>query len=253
MLESNLLYTPAQQRNRGERELRGERRGTGERSSIIRRPLCLFILLAVVSAGLIEPASAQDQSTRKMAFQVRVGAMGFSPLVEDAVRSRAVRDSIDADQSDQISVRQQIAPAISIAALLPLRARAELEVNASFATSMLRGTDDFESWDVGTVSLVNALIGLSYAYRPSLMLHGGAGITKLFSESEGLFAKGNGIRPLLEAGLSWTTPFQPALQLDARAQMHTFATASLRDENVEEGSVFRVVVGGSYTLRRNAR
>jgi hypothetical protein len=251
-VESNLLYTAAQQRNRGERELRGERCGTGERSSIIRRPLCLFLLLAALLAGSSNPVSAQNQS-QKMAFQVRVGVMAFSPLVEDAVRSRAVRDSIDAVQSDQITVRQQMAPAIAVAALLPLRGRAELEVSAAFATSALQGRDDFQNWDVGTVSLANALLGVSFAYRPSLLLHGGVGITKLFSESEGMFTKGNGIRPLVEAGLSWTTPFHPALQLDIRAQTHTFATGSLRDEDAEEGSVFRAVVGGSYTLRRAAR
>ncbi len=259
-LESNLLYATAQQRNRGERELRGERRGTGGRSSIYRRPLCLymtrhflFAALAALLAGSLDPASAQDITARKNGFQIRIGAMGFTPLVRDGVRSSAVEDSITADQSDDVSVRQQIAPAITIAALLPLRARTELELSATVASSALQGEDDFGTWDMGTVTLANALIGVSYAYRPSLLFHGGAGLTKLFSAAEGLFAKGSGMHPLLEAGMSWVTPIHSAFQLDARAQMHPFATESLRDEAGQQGGVFRVVVTGSYTVGRSAR
>jgi hypothetical protein len=209
--------------------------------------------LAAVFSGTANPTFAQEPTSRKISFQVRVGAMAFSPLVEDAVRSRAVRDSIDAEQSDRITVRQQIAPAIALAALLPLRDRTALEVTAGFATSALRGEDDFETWDVATVSLVNALIGISFAYRPSIIAHGGVGFTQLFGGDEGMFAKGNSIKPLIEAGLSADMPFYRGLQLDVRGQTHRFATASLRDEDAEEGSVFRVLVSGSFTLGRSAR
>ncbi len=176
--------------------------------------------------------------------------MGFSPLVKDEVRSLAVADSIRADQSTQLSIRQQIAPTIAVAALLPLRGRAELEAAASFATSSLRGEDDFESWDAGDVLVANAVIGIGYRYRPTITVHGGAGITRLFADSEGLFAKGNNIRPLVEVGASWLTPWLSGLELDARLQTHTFSTASLRDEDAEEGSVFRAALTGSYTFGR---
>ena len=48
-------------------------------------------------------------------------------------------------------------------------------------------------------------------------------------------------------------PFNRAVQLDARLQTHRFATASLRDEDAEEGSVFRLMLTGSYTIGRSAR
>src|SRR5688500_17524228 len=106
-LESNLLYTSAQQRNRGERELRGERRGTGGRSSIYRRPLCLFMhikfVFVAVSAALATsalPACAQS-------YHFRVGAMVFTPLVEQNVRE--VRDSA-LGAIHPITVKQQPAP-----------------------------------------------------------------------------------------------------------------------------------------------
>jgi hypothetical protein len=209
----------------------------------------VFGFLALASS----PLAAQAQTSRKIGWQVRVGAMAFTPLVEDAVRSRAVADSIDAEQATRITVRQGLAPAIAVSALLPLRDKAEVEISAGLASSKLRGEDDFESWDVATVTVANAVFGISYAFYPSLLLHGGVGITKLFTSDEGMFTKGNTIRPLVETGLSYTLPSRPALQIDARLQTHTFATTSLRDEDAEEGSVFRVVLSGSYSPGRGAR
>lgn len=259
-LESNLLYATAQQTKPWRAGTPG--RAPRYRRAVVdyRRPLCLympkkliFAALVAVLAGGFRPAQAQETTPRKAGIQIRVGAMAFSPLVEDRVRSRAVADSIDADQSTQLSVRQQIAPTIALAVLLPLRGRTELEGSVSFATSSLQGEDDFGSWDVGNVAVANAVIGVAYAYRPRILLHGGAGMTRLFAEDEGLFSKGNNIRPLVEAGVSWVTPMNSGLQLDARVQTHTFATAALRDEDAEEGSVFRLAITGSYTLGRSER
>lgn len=259
-LESNLLYGKAQQTKPWRAGTPG--RAPRYRRAVVdyRRPLCLFMpkkllffALFALFANALDPVPVLGQASRKVGFQVRVGAMGFSPLVEDAVRSRAVADSIDADQSTLITVRQGIAPAIAVAALVPLRGRTELELSAGFATSKVTGKDDFESWDVATVSVGNALFGVSFAYRPTLSVHGAVGITRLFASDVGLFAKGNTIRPLVEAGLSYALPSRPEFQIDARAQTHTFATTSLRDEDAEEGSVFRIVLSGSFSPGRGAR
>lgn len=242
-------------RNRGERELRGERYGTGERSSIIRRPLCLFMNKKIIFTALVavfplsvRPAAGQDMLVRKLAVQVRVGGMVFSPLVEDAVRSGAVEDSIPAEQSDAITVRQSTAPALAVAVLYPLQQQVQLELSGSIASSMVRGEDDFGAWDFQRVSTVNGLIGLGYSYRPFLMLHGGVGVTRLFGGEHGLFAKGNTIRPLVEAGASIKAPFYRGLEFDARVQSHTFSTGTLRDDGGNDGNVLRVVAGLSLTL-----
>ena len=259
-LESNLPYTTAQQTKPWRAGTPG--RAPRYRRAVVdyRRPLCLFmrrkltfLFLAGVVALASGASSSQAQTSRKIGWQVRVGAMAFSPLVEDAVRSGAVADSIDADQADAISVRQGVAPAIVLSALLPLREKAEIAVSAGVARSTVVGEDDFESWDVSTVTVGNALFGISYAYRPTLFLHGGVGMTKLFAEDVGMFAKGNTIRPLIETGLSYALPSRPEFQIDARLQTHRFATTSLRDEDAEEGSVFRVVLSGSYTPGRGVR
>jgi hypothetical protein len=260
ILESNLLYASAQQTKPWRAGTPG--RAPRYRRAVVdyRRPLCLFMPLKLTICALVafllgssDTASAQQTSSRKVGWQVRVGAAAFSPLVDDKVRSRAVADSIDVDASETVSVRQQIAPAITIAGLLPLRARTELEVSAGFAMSSAKGEDDFESWDVATVSVANVLLGFSYAYRPNIIAHGGAGFTRLFGGEDGMFAEGNSIKPLLEAGASVVMPFNSAVQIDARVQTHRFATQSLRNEDAEEGSVFRVLLSGSYTVGRSAR
>ena len=260
ILESNLLYASVQQTKPWRAGTPG--RAPRYRRAVVdyRRPLCLFMLrnltffaLAIGLFASAKTATAQQIPTRKIGWQIRVGAAAFSPLVDDKVRSRAVADSIDADASETVSVRQQIAPAITIAALLPLRDRTELEFSAGFATSTAQGEDDFESWDVATVSVANLLLGIAYAYRPNIIAHGGVGFTRLFGSDEGMFAEGNSIKPLLEAGASVIMPFNSAVALDARLQTHRFATQSMRDEDAEEGSVFRVVLSGSYTLGRSTR
>jgi hypothetical protein len=81
-----------------------------------------------------------------------------------------------------------------------------------------------------------------------ISLHGGVGITKLFGTDTGLFADGNGIRPMVEAGASLAMPFYPALRLDARFQSHTFSTTTLRNEGGNDGNVMRVLAGASLTL-----
>ena len=215
--------------------------------------LLRLLALSALLLGSANPAFAQQTSPRKIGWQVRVGAAAFSPLVDDKVRSRAVADSIDVDASETVTVRQQIAPAIAVAALLPLRERTELEISAGFATSAAKGEDDFESWDVATVSVANLLLGLSYAYRPTINAHGGVGFTRLYGGGDGMFAEGNSIKPLVEVGASVVMPFNPAVQIDARLQTHRFATQSLRDEDAEEGSVFRVLLTGSYTIGRSQR
>jgi hypothetical protein len=157
-----------------------------------------------------------------------------------------VRDSIPG-QSESFSIKQQPAPMVAVAAFIPLQERTELEISLGLAASSLQGKNDFESWDAGNVALASALVGVAYAYRPTVVAHGGVGLTKLFGDQQ-LLEGGNGFRPLLEAGLSFSAPFHPALQLDARAQAHRFNTTALQNEGAADGTVFRFVIGAAYTL-----
>ncbi len=151
------------------------------------------------------------------------------------------------NQSSGLKIRQRAAPAFALAGMFPLRERTALEVSLGLAASSLEGTDDFGSWDMGSVTLANAVLGVAYAVTPSVTGHGGIGLTRLFGDQQ-LLEAGNGIRPLLEAGLSFVLPFHPALRLDARAQAHRFNTTALQDEGASEGNVVRAVLGGSFTF-----
>jgi hypothetical protein len=244
-LESNLLKASAQQTKPWRAGTPG--RAPRYRRAVVdyRRPLCLFILSVVFSA-LGSPSFAQQSPARKVAFQVRAGVMAFSPLVEDELGSSAVDDAIPG-QSERVTLRQQLAPALILAALWPMQERTGLEISLGFATSSLEGEDDLGTWDLGAVSLANAQVGVSYALQPTLIAHGGIGLTRLFGDPT-LLDDGNGIRPLLEAGLSFVTPTHPALQLDARVQAHRFTTTALQNEGASDGTVLRLVGTASYTL-----
>jgi hypothetical protein len=243
-LESNLLYASAQQTKPWRAGTPGRapryRRAVVE----IRRPLCLFIQCCALFA-FVQPSFAQ-RSSPSTSFQVRAGLMISSALARDELGSRPVSDSIPG-QSESFSIKQELAPAVGVAVLIPLRERTELEISLGVATSSLQSSNDFESWDAGDVTVVNALVGVAYAYRPTVIAHGGVGLTKLFGDQQ-LLDAGNGFRPLLEAGLSVGAPFHPALQLDARAQLHRFNTTALQNEGATDGTVLRLLVGAAYTL-----
>jgi hypothetical protein len=244
-LESNLLYGSAQQTKPWRAGTPG--RAPRYRRAVvdIRRPLCLFIAFTALLAGLAGPSFAQ-QSSRKLAFQVRVGVMGFSSLVEDELGSSGVTDSIPG-QSDRVSVRQQPAPTLVAAALVPLRERTALEISAGFAASSLRGEDDESDWDMGGVSVATALLGISHGFTEKIQGHGAIGLTRLFGD-QSLLNEGNSVRPVLEAGVSLMTPLHPALRLDARVQAHRFNSTALQNEGATDGTVLRWVIAGSFTV-----
>lgn len=176
-------------------------------------------------------------------MQVRIGAFIASPLVTDAVSSRAVNDSIPGDRSNEVTIKQQPGPIGTIAVRMPLRTTTQLEVNASVARSKVRGTDGLGEWDVANATVGNVVFGVGYLYRRRLALRAGVGITKLFAEERGLFTKGNSIKPLLEGGVSSGLnlagrPFE----IDVRIQAHSFSTTTLLDDGGSGGNVGRAVI-----------
>ncbi len=254
-LESNVLYTPAQQRNRGERELRGERRGTGGRSSIYRRPLCLFMhwrfALAASFAILTNSADAgfAQQTSRLPTIHLRIGAMTFTPLIEQNIRE--VRDT-SFGVLRTFTGRQQIAPVFSVALSSPLRPRVAAELSATYARSALQGRDDFGEWDADDLSVINVNIGIRYQRWSRVSLDGSVGMTKLTGSNAGIFERGNPLRPLLEAGVTVGIRAPLPLELVARAQTHTFNTGVLQDMGARAGQVWRgmLLVGTTFGRKR---
>lgn len=252
-LESNLLYETAQQMNPW-------RAGTPGRAPwnwravvfLGRRPLRLSIshgLLVFAVFAAASPAAGQARFPERMTVQLRVGAFGATSLVQDEVSSRAVDDSIPGTRSDGVTIRQKPGPIGTLAVRLPMRASTQVEVNASAARSMVQGDDGLGKWDVAPATVANFVVGFGFSYRRVVAVRAGVGLTKLFVEERGMFSRGNSLRPLLEAGVaSGVMVGGRPIELDVRAQTHSFATATLRDNGAGAGNVMRLVIQLGTTL-----
>jgi hypothetical protein len=244
-LESNLLYTTAHQTNPQRAGTPG--RALRNRRAVveIRRPLCLFIALMALAA----PVHAQQGFSSKPSIQIRLGAFMATPLVNDAVSSRALDDSIPGLRSNEITIAQKPGPIGTIALRVPLRGATHLEVAASAGSSTLRGDDGRQSWDVDKALIGNFTLGFGYLYHQKIGVHAGVGVTKIFVEDTGLFSKGNSMRPVLEAGISsGVNVGGRSVDLDFRAQTHSFGTATLRDNGGSDGNVLRFMLQLGTTL-----
>jgi hypothetical protein len=64
-----------------------------------------------------------------------------------------------------------------------------------------------------------------------------------------MFSDGNGIKPLIEAGLAGGTSVAGRpIELDVRFQTHSFGTATLRANGGADGNVARLVLQLGTTL-----
>jgi hypothetical protein len=256
-LESNLLYQTAQQMNPWRAGTPG--RAPWNRQAVVfdRRPLCLSIphvlpalfVCILAFAAFATPLTAQAVFPDRKTVQVRIGAFGATSLVNDEVSSAALDDSIPGLRSDGITITQKPGPIGTLAVRLPMRRSTQLEVNASVGRSTVEGDDGRGEWDVGSVTIGNFVVGFGYLYRNAVALRAGVGLTKLFAEERGMFARGNSLKPLLEAGAaSGVMLGGRPIELDVRVQTHSFGTTTLRENGGEVGNVLRAVIQIGTTL-----
>ena len=256
-LESNLLYQTAQQMSPWRAGTPG--RAPWNRQAVVfdRRPLCLSIPRALLASFVCalaflagaSPAAAQARFPDRMTVQVRLGAFGATSLVNDEVSSGALDDSIPGLRSDGITITQKPGPIGTLAVRLPMRRSTQLEVNASVGRSTIQGDDGRGQWDVAPATVGNFVVGFGYLYRNAVALRAGFGLTKLFVEERGMFARGNSLKPLLEAGAaSGVSVGGLPIELDVRVQTHSFGTATLRDNGGENGNVLRAIIQIGTTL-----
>lgn len=249
-LEPNLLYQTAQQLNPRRAGTPGRAPRNWRAVVYYRRPLRLFSrFLFVLSLLFVPSLHAQSGQPQTISVQLRVGAFAATNLVTDAVSSRALDDSIPGLRSNEITLRQKPGPLASLAVRVPLRGYTQLEASASAGRSMVRGNDGREEWDVAPVTVGNFVVGVGYLYRRTVMFRAGVGLTRLFAEERALFSKGNSLKPVLEGGLSGGRDVMGRrIELDLRAQTHSYGTATLRDNGGSDGNVARVVLQIGTTL-----
>jgi hypothetical protein len=172
------------------------------------RPILIPALLLAAGAGVLH---AQTD------YYARVGAVGASRLVRDFLES-------------EISVRQSIAPMVSIGASMPISPGYRAGIEATVASGGLEAEQDGSETDLGTVRTGSLLLGLDGPIWRSLRWRVGlGGLSYWPSEDSGIFLQGGPIRFLAGAGADWREAVMSKwdLMVSARYDFHRFTTDEL--------------------------
>jgi hypothetical protein len=223
---------------RGERELRGERRGKGGRS--LRATAVPFFFM-----GLMFPSAAAAQ---RVDVYARAGVVGSTALVTDHVAD-ALPDSLNLSVDDE--VRAVPAPGVAVAggARVAFWPAVSLGLDVEWTTTELEADDGVSSRAVQDLSVLQTVVSASWRVRPALELGGGAGLIWYRTEERGLFRGGSDTSPLLEMRAGWTPAFWDGrVALIGAAQTHRFGTPVMRDEGGQDGGVVRLSVSARIRL-----
>jgi hypothetical protein len=172
------------------------------------RPILIPALLLAAGAGVLH---AQTD------YYARVGAVGASRLVRDFLES-------------EISVRQSIAPMVSIGASMPISPGYRAGIEATVASGGLEAEQDGSETDLGTVRTGSLLLGLDGPIWRSLRWRVGlGGLSYWPSEDSGIFLQGGPIRFLAGAGADWREAVMSKwdLMVSARYDFHRVTTDEL--------------------------
>jgi hypothetical protein len=172
------------------------------------RPILIPALLLAAGAGVLH---AQTD------YYARVGAVGASRLVRDFLES-------------EISVRQSIAPMVSIGASMPISPGYRAGIEATVASGGLEAEQGGSETDLGTVRTGSLLLGLDGPIWRSLRWRVGlGGLSYWPSEDSGIFLQGGPIRFLAGAGADWREAVMSKwdLMVSARYDFHRFTTDEL--------------------------
>jgi hypothetical protein len=173
------------------------------------RPILIPATLLVAGAGALH---AQTD------YYVRAGAVWASTLVRDVLAT-------------EITVRQSIAPMVSIGGSMPISPGYRAGIEAALASGGFDAEQDGSETDLGTIRTASVLAALdgpiwqSFRWRVGL-----GGIFYWPSEDRGIFLQGGPIRFLAGAGADWRRPVMPSwdLMVSARYDYHRFTTDELR-------------------------
>jgi hypothetical protein len=216
---------------RGERELRGERRGKGGRSLLATAApfFCIYLMVpAVVGAQRVD-------------MYARVGVAGSSALVTDEVATAQVQQLLGSPVDDEVRAVPAIGPVLAAGARVAFWPRVTLGLDGSWSPTQLEAEDGAGRRPVQDMSVLQATVSANWALRPNVELGAGAGLIWYRSEDRGLFADGSDASPGAEVSAAWTPGvWDGRLALVGAAQTHRFGTPALRAVGGQDGSVTRV-------------
>lgn len=223
---------------RGERELRGERRGQDGRPSATTVAPSLYVPLLL----LLLPALAAAQQWR---VEAHAGVLLSGDWVQDEIRAPAASSGTPA-----AAVTAAPAPglAVSLTAVGPLRPNMALDLAAGWSRAMLQAEDE-STRDVNPVQSAHALVGLRYRLANSVYAGAGIGALRTWGDEVPLFDGRAEISPLGEASLG----FEPDLGglrivLRAAAQIHRFNARALEERGGDPAWISRFFLGAGLAF-----
>jgi hypothetical protein len=184
-----------------------------------------------------------SRTTAAQRVEARFGVLFSSALASDDGAEPLTISQYAANYEGPVTLRLSAAPLASVAVVKDVSARSSLEASALLAIAKLRGHANDTSWPVQDVSLAALTLGIRHQTWSWLSLNGGLGLSRFFTESNGIFRDGSSTMPMLEVGA--TARFsagQLPLQAGVRVQTHTFGTPTLRSAGAEDGRVNRFLL-----------
>jgi hypothetical protein len=230
--------------SRGERELRGERRGKGGRS-LLATAAPFFFICQVFAA----PAAGQ-----RVEVYGRAGLAGSTALATDLVADESIPNAIGAPVDED--VRAVPAPGLTVGAGVRIGfwPRATLGLDAAWMPTELQAKDGSGTRPIQDLTVLQTIVSASWAVRRGVELGAGAGFIWYRTEETGLFAGGNNTSPVLEVSAGWTPDYwNGRLALIAAAQTHRFGTPVLSGAGAQDGSVTRLSLSGRVRLVESGR
>jgi hypothetical protein len=216
--------------SRGERELRGERRGKGGRSLLATAAPFFFMYLLSV-----QPLSAQ-----RIGVHVRGGVTASTPLLTDQVATPAMAQLLGATIDEEVQVTPSTALTLGCGVRAAFWPRIGLTADVDYTVSELVAEDDGGTRTLQDLGVVQGTVGLSWAVRPWLEVGGGAGLLWYLTDDAGLFAQGADTSPVAELRVGWTPAFAGGrVAVVGSAQTHRFGTPIIRAEGGQDGNVTR--------------
>lgn len=198
-------------------------------------PRPTLIAAALLATGTTALSAQAD-------YYARVGAIGATNLLRDVI-------------IDEITVKQAIAPMVSVGGSLPIGRGYRAGLEASLASGGYHSEEGGRQTDLGTLRTGSLLLGFEGPIHPSVRWRVGAGALFYWpSEEAGIFQQGGPTRLLFGAGADWRRPVLPKWDFMAslRYDFHRFTTDELEARDFSQTqAVSRISV--SIGLARGRR
>lgn len=173
-----------------------------------------FPLLAALAVA-VSPCSLQAQ----LSARVNAGVTFGTSLVSDAVL-----------YEDVVSLTTAVAPTVAIGLGYPLSSSHRLLGELRVASATLTGRGNAGSNDLGALRTIEFSVMAEGPLPYHLRFQVGGGAIKYSpARTAGAFLDDAPIKPMVTAGLSWTRPLRPGLDLQVAGRwgLHEFTTKTL--------------------------